>query len=76
MTDTTEHVRFGHFASFPLYPMIYQIKLQYGFIVEATNSDTLRIGICVVLEELEKVPLNLWQLPSSEQTIGKKLHCR
>lgn len=39
-TDDTETVRFGHFVSFPPVSMIYQIKLQYGFLVDAPDQST------------------------------------
>ncbi len=33
-----EHVRFGHLLSFPLFIMIYEVKLQYSFLVEAADQ--------------------------------------
>lgn len=51
MTDSSEPVRHGHFLSFPIFPMIYQIKLQYGFIVDATNqADALNKAVKMIRE--------------------------
>ena len=50
-TDSSEPVRHGHFVSFPHFPMIYQIKLQYGFIVDATNqADALNKAVKMIRE--------------------------